>query len=65
MSNSKGPKMDPCGTANNISYEGRYGKFTFVLCFLFLIYYEPASVLHEAYYKPCENDTGILSRIQA
>ena len=65
MSNSKGPKTDPWGTIDNISSQGWYDKFTFVLCFLFLIYYEPASVLHEAYYKPCENDTGILSRIQA
>ena len=36
MLNSKGPRMDSCGTPNKISSQGLYDKFTLVLSFLFV-----------------------------
>ena len=33
--NDKGPKIDPCGTPNNISTHELYLSFIFTLCFLF------------------------------
>ena len=33
--NNKGPKIDPCGTPNNISPHELYLSFIFTHCFLF------------------------------
>ena len=36
MLNSEDPRKDPCDTPNTSPCQGLYGKFTFVLFFLFV-----------------------------
>ena len=35
MLNKKGPKIEPCGTPNNISCHELFESFTLTVCFLF------------------------------
>ena len=43
MLHNKGPRLDPCGIPNKISFQGLHSKFTFVL--KLLSNYESASLL--------------------
>ena len=45
--NNKGPKIEPCGTPNNISLQELYLPFIFTLCVLPVEHMQPYKILLE------------------